>query len=106
MMNPHHRPLGQLDSQLQFAADGFHIIAQSREVHVSLLLDFGDGWLCNIQSGSDVSLRFAEHAEKFTQTLDLLRHILLTRSYDGLLVMRKESNNMIGASTHLAALPK
>lgn len=104
-MKPQHRPLGQLDSQFQFAADGFHIIAQSREMHVSLLLDFGDGWLSNIQSGSYIRLRFARDLTKFAQTLDLLRHILLTRIYDGLLVMRKASNDMIGASTHLAALP-
>ncbi len=105
MMNPQHRPLGQLDGQLQFAADGFHVIAQSREVHVSLLLDFGDGWLSNIQSGSDIRLSFARDLTKFAQTLDHLGHTLLTRIYDGLLVMRKASNDMIGASTHLAAFP-
>ncbi|CAK7256003.1 protein of unknown function [Shinella sp. WSC3-e] len=74
-------------------------------MHVGLLLDLGDGWLCNIQSGRNIRLRFACDLTKFAQTLDLSRHILLTRICDDLVVMRKESNDMVGASTHLAALP-
>lgn len=94
------RVVRQADHKVQGAADGLHVAAQGRQVHVGLLLDLRDRGLADVHAAGDLRLGLAGEAAQLAQALELLPQLPVPRPHPLLPLPRQLRHDLVEAAAH------